>query len=738
MELKQIQHKQNQITKAILSGELSKAFNLIPELAYQARNGSLISELELLEVTYKNILRYSFGYAKDPERDKIYNNLRRQLIELNDDLVASIFNNSDTWFLKTKRSELTFLSMNEKEKTSVIDEMSNDMEFSHLLKEVNSEINSENLNATYSNSLQSLFDTLWLTANYTEGEKLLCDKFFKANHIPWHDKSLIVSAVFLSALNHFDSNKIEILFKIYDLKEPQVWHRALISIFILLLVNESRLSLYPEIKNRIKSVVDPVKFARQFEQITLQFIRAQETEKVTTKIQKEIIPEVMKLRPEIEEKLKLDDLLNKDNLEDKNPDWKNFFSESPDVYKKLEEFSMMQMDGSDVFMGAFSLLKRFGFFEKLSNWFLPFYKEHQEIKKSVKGVADNFNWQTFFEGIEEAPVMCNSDKYSFCFNLGFMPDMQKTMMLEFFNQELDQMKEVIDDENKHNASARDKMIFTQYIQDLYRFFKLHSDKKFFSDVFELELNVTDSEILQLIFQTKNNRQIAEFYFTKNYFKKALKIFLKLNSEKNSFEIIEKIGYCYQQLGDFNNAIIFYKQAEIIETEKPWLQKKLGYCYRKTGNYTAAIEYYKKVEKEYPDNLEIQAHLGQLHIEKEDYNTALKYYFKVEYLKPDLAKVQRPIGWCSFLLGKNEQALRYFNKVAESEGERSDYLNLAHCNWVSGNLSDAIDNYRTSLKQSGKDFVWFRATMIKDSIYLKSYGLDELEIALMTDYIIMMS
>ena len=149
-------------------------------------------------------------------------------------------------------------------------------------------------------------------------------------------------------------------------------------------------------------------------------------------------------------------------------DWEDFFSDSPNVYKKLEEFSNLQMDGSDVFMGAFSMLKRFGFFESFTNWFLPFYKTHPEIKKSISNIDQQFDWDSFFEGIEKAPVMCNSDKYSFCLNLGFMPDMQKTMMLEYFNMELTQMKEVSDTENLHNTDSKDKTVFTQYIQEIGR------------------------------------------------------------------------------------------------------------------------------------------------------------------------------------------------------------------------------------------------------------------------------
>lgn len=735
MDSKIAKKKQKSTLSAILDNKIINSLKTLSELVYATHNGNFIAELEDIENTYHNILKYSFGYAKDPEREKIFNGLKRRLIELTDDALSFIQEAENNWFSNFKRSDVAFLRMVEKEKAELIDSMTAELEFSNLLDEIepNTELLSEG-QQKYNDSLEQVFNILWLTNRYREGEKLLANKIMQANHIPVHDKSLIVSAVILSNLRHFDLTKTEILFDIYNSGEDIVTHRALIGLLFVILNYEKRLALYPELINRLKTYKNPKELGNQAEQIILQIIRAKETEKVTKKIQEEIIPEVMKLKPDIEEKLKLDELLDKENLEEKNPDWQEFFSDTPDVYKKLEEFSTMQMDGSDVFMGAFSMLKRFGFFEKFTNWFLPFYKDHPELQKSIKGIEDGFDWDAFFEGIEQAPVMCNSDKYSFSFNIGFMPDMQKSMMLEMFNAELNQMKEVSQEETKHNAKAKDKIFFTQYIQDLYRFYKLHPQKNSFEDVFKLELDITNSTILKSILSEANLRQVGEFYFQKNYFESASVIFRHLLEKERKFELIEKIGFCHQKQGDFKEAIKYYKQAEILETNRTWLHKKLGYCYRCIGEYDKAIEYYTKVEHLEPENLEVQVLLGQLNIDKEQYEEALKFYFKVEYLKPDLVKVQRPLAWCSFLLGKSEQAIRYLKKVIETEGQRSDFLNLGHCYWVKGEIQEAIKNYKEAIKRSGSEKEWFSNAISADSAYLKKFGIEALDISLMADYI----
>lgn len=730
--------KQNKVIDGILEGRIAEVFPELSELVFASRLGDYMSSFENLETTYKNILRYSFGRTRDPQRDVVYLKFKRDLIELCDNVSHHLLNHSDIWLVSLHKQDESFLHLNERERTELVDHLATEKEFNQLLSELGqSEKPDEKSMANYYLMLDKFFEVLWIKGNYGEGERLLAQRLIQSAAIPWQDKALIVSAVSLSLFNHFDPVKMDLLFDVYAEGKYQLSQRSLVGIIFALLGYHKRLILYPEVISRLKTVEQPSLLAKHTEQILIQFIKARETEKVTEKIQREILPEVMKVKPGIEDRLRLDEMLGKDDIEGRNPDWENFFANSPEVFKKLEEFSSMQMDGSDVFMGAFSMLKRFGFFEKTSNWFLPFYKDHPEIRKSLSGADEKYDWKSFFEGVENAPLMCNSDKYSFCFNLGFMPAMQKSMMLDMFSSELQQMNELSEDQKKHDAHAASRIVFIQYIQDLYRFFKLHPGRKVFTDIFSINPNIVEIDFLiEIFFHTKGLRALGEFYFTKNYYSEALKIFGFLEKREPSFELIEKIGFCYQMLGQYEQAIEKYKQGEIYDNNRAWLQKKIGFCFRKTGQYDKAIEYYKKVEFHEPENLEVQTFLGQLHIDNQDYDEALKYYFKVDYLKPNTAKVLRPIGWCSFLLHKTDQAIRYLKKVADSEGQGFDHLNLGHAYWAGAKLPEAIEQYRMALRFSGNDISWFKNAMNQDALNLKTYGIEELEVSLMVDYILL--
>ena len=434
------------------------------------------------------------------------------------------------------------------------------------------------------------------------------------------------------------------------------------------------------------------------------------------------------MKSKLDEKLDLENMLSTKMFEEKNPEWETFFKESPDVYEKFEEFSMMQMEGSDVFLSAFALLKRFDFFNEISNWFLPFYKENRIIKEGLKIDDKKFDVNQFVEGLERSSFLCNSDKYSFCLNVKYMPALQKSMMMELFNMELKAMNEIEKEDEKISFATKNKTIFTQYFQDLYRFFKLYPLKNEFEDIFSIEIDFINSFAVKLLIENnKVIRNIAEFFFEKKYYQRALTIFQNIKTKKSERELFEKIAFCYQQLGDFNTAIEYYHKAELFDRNRLWILKQIGYCYRKIKEYKKALEYYLQAEKIEPENLQIQAYLGHIHMDMEDFTGALQYYFKVEYLNPDNHRVQRPIAWCSFVLAKFDVAKKYLEKLIAKEENKNDFLNLGHVYLCSNQKTEAIEHYRKSLKLSGNDMKWIENVFKEDSKYLLKHGISSLEI-----------
>ena len=320
-----------------------------------------------------------------------------------------------------------------------------------------------------------------------------------------------------------------------------------------------------------------------------------------------------------------------------------------------------------------------------------------------------------------------------------MPDMQKNMMLEMFNAELESMNELIKDDELLNKSMIDRYLFTQYIQDLYRFFKLHPYKNEFIDIFDKELDLYNSQVLKEIwFDANLYKKMGALYFEKEYYKNSLEVYkILFNKGINEQQVIEKIAYSYQKLGNYEEALNFYKKTELFDSHIAWSTNKIAMCYRELGNTQKAIEYYLKAESLEPENLYVQAHLGHSYLHIKEYENALKHYFKVEYFAPSNTMILRPIAWCSFILGRFENAQKYYLKLRDkNKADKFDYLNMGHVEWCTNNTKKATEFYTKAYSLGNNDSKSFKQDFIEDTPYLIRHGVPELEIGLMIDYILL--
>jgi len=719
-------NKYRQILDLIHQKKIADALRKIDNLSDICRNKDFKNRTRSNTEIYQNILKYSFELDKDPEREKVYQRMTKSLLELTDELKEELIRqfNMLAHYALAKDSGYNM--------DSLFEEIRSWIEKIGLEKETTQSSDSFEKHKSLVNKL---FNNIWLSDKLAEKQISLLKDISVDKNLPWYFKSVMVSAVTLSALRHFDVQKVNILFDYYQVGEHQIWQRAMVGIMISLYINDERVNIYPEIEQRIKAFHGDNKWDKTIEMVVIQFLRSLETEKISKKIKEEIMPELWKARTHLQDKLNLEDLLSEKAIEDKNPEWETVFEDSPDLYNKIEEFSNLQMEGSDVFLSAFAMLKHFDFFRSPGNWFMPFYKENSVFSDTFGESQKGFNPETFLNGLERTRFLCNSDKYSFCLNIKHLPDAQKSMMAEFFKMELEAMNEMSEEEGVSQNDMQSRTVIIQYIQDLYRFFRIHPMKKEFLDVFDSPLDFHNTGFFKMMVDdTSIIRNIAEFYFEKNHFREALDIYKELNEKENNSEILEKSAYCYQKLENYSDALEHYKKAELHSKPRSWLYNKIAYCYRQLEDFDSAIKYYLDSEKLDPENLFIQTMLGQVHMEKTDYETALKYFYKVEYLAPDNIKVHRPVAWCSFVQGKVDAAEKYFGKIISKEANKNDYINMGHVKWCSGNKSEAIENYKLSISESGNDFSWFAEVMNEDSQYLKKCNITDMDISLMIDYL----
>jgi len=679
MTKEKIQELYDRVCHLVFVARIKDALNVIEKLLVEAKNADLFDKYNIYKTTYQNIVKYTFRGAEDPNRDKILSLVVKDILELNDTVRAELLYSFYGYEIiddKKKYNTIDLLLGSSPDK--IIDNISFDREISDV---IDNTLNDVGIGSSKKSdiTIDDLFSLGLYKDKLSESDTDLFIKISDSDVFEWHEKSSLVSAITIGLLNGFDEQKFKVLSSFYITKENQVWQRALVGLLLGFYVYDKRVKYYPLINEMRYQLGEDDSNNIDMENIYLQLNRAKDTETVSKKMQEDIIPEMIKLKPKLEDKLEIDDLILDTDEDDRNPKWEEFFKDTPGLKDKLEEFSKMQLDGADVFMGAFAMLKQFDFFKSIKNWLVPFYSTNPLMKEALNNDNSDERIEKFLDNFADSVFMCNSDKYSFVLNLKNMPEVQKSMMFSMFDAEIGQMRELAESESLLDSASKNKTIYVQYIQDLYRFFKLNPYKNNFVDIFKQKLDAQNTESFSVMVKdNKVVRNIAEYYFQYEHYQEAEKIYQYLNREGVAdVEVFEKLGYCYEKVGDYTTAIKHYKRAELFDSNRIWNLKKIAFCYKKLDDFNNAITYYKEIANLDPEDFSIQVALGNAFLKMRRFKEAMEYYYKVEVLAPSIHKVKRPLAWCAFVTGNFSEARRYYNALLLEGENRYDLMNLGH-------------------------------------------------------------
>jgi len=739
MEPAKVIARYKKIGDLVMDGRIKNSLDQIKDLVAKSSNADHKNQLENIEMTYRNMIRYTVEGIHDPERKKIYMRLQQSIMKLADQAKQDIlahYSGWHTYWLKTNTERERKLAG--KSLVESIDDLIFKSELDEWLKLSGTRFSDPEaeIAVRHRKLIEDIFNHLWLTDYYGDAEEELLEIISDETKFTWYEKSLFVSAVTLSTLRIWEKKKVFELIKFYETGEQKIRERALAGLVLVLHYYNNRLALHPDLVSHLQDLFNS-REAREHLRITImQTLRSRETERIGRKLQDEILPKVANLKPRIEEKLDLDKILPEDLIEGKNPDWSDMFEESEDIYKTMEEFSKLQMEGADVYMSAFSNLKNFDFFRNFSNWFMPFYPDHEAIEDIFRDDVLSEGTNELAEALYKTPFICNSDKYSLVLNLKHLPDAQKKMMLKVFRMELEGLEQMKDQEIDLDSNLTFRTNITQYLQDLYRFFKLSPYKNEFEDVFRGRMDIQNSLFFREIFTSiEEIMTLADYYFGKNFYSEALEIYNGISETvTDNPQLFEKAGYCYQQEGDYEMALEMYKRADILD-RKVWTLKKTGYCLRRLNRQEEALEYYLEAETAEPENMHTIAMIGHCYLDMKEYDSALKYYFKVEYNDPDNFRILKPIAWCYFATGKFEQSKKYYDKLSSGKLSAHDLINMGHLALCTGTLADAIDFYRRSMTEGGMPVSSFLEILDEDREILGRLGIDPDDIPIISDYLL---
>ena len=733
MDEKQITEIQHKVADLLADNRLKQAIDTLAGCIEELQDWELRTRFTEMQTAYHYMLDYMRMGMPDPDRERLHAELIGRCYIINDQIaVARLTEHSTKVYCQMRRKykNLTGLgNIYERLKDNAANFAITDNLPANECKGVREQLIQE-----HERLLPELFGTIWSSTGWSKGDAEIIMNILNDDEISINDRATIVSAVMLSTLKCFEPIKIETLCSIATNGCSTLAVRAATGLVITLFEYEQRIAHYPTLKAALDALRDNVAIMRHIQTIQIQLLRCRETQKIDRKMREEIIPAMIKNSQRLNGKLSIDILKEIEDDEDKNPEWQKWIEEDG-IKSKIEEMAKWQIEGADLYMSTFSQLKNFSFFSEMCNWFRPFDTNVPVINEILP--SNGSGTQTILGAICKSPVFCNSDKYSFCFTIQRVPQEQREMLMGQLGGE---EREAMQDAETHALADKEKMAEienNQYIQDLYRFFKLSNFRHEFKDPFTMQLNLLESKALAPLV-SDNNATLRTFRYLveKEYYSEAYnagKLFEK--SGECDAQFFQEMGYCLQKERQYREAIDYYTKADIVKPDTLWTLRHIAQCYRMQGEFDNALGYYQMAEELAPENISLLLQTGESFATMKRYEEAFARFYKVEFLKPGSLRATRAIAWCSFITGKDEQARAYYKRLHEKPSPGyEDYLNAGHIEWVNHNNAKALEFYGKAKEICGSSDKVAEQIM-HDSETLIARGVSNNELLLLRDLIL---
>lgn len=719
----------NEIEQLLINKRLPKALQLLENALYTH------ADLQQFIPSFQN-LKYSFGQMseywqqgiKDPQQNTIYMQLVRKFHHLLSDIANSLWiKNSHTisGYMKFLTDDWTLQDSSDEMEGFVSDVAMLDLAPLHLQQEKR-----EQIYVNHERQMRLLFYRMLGTSAMKKEEADTLIRILLSPTIDSVDRQLLISAIILKNLNHFDVNRFHVLAHIYEYaSDVEVKQRALVG--IALSANANMASLYDEVMPILHHLCEDDTFVQEMAEMQMQMIYCLEAEKDQRIIRDEIMPELMKGNHLTMSGNKLAEM-DANSLEDiLHPEAAEQNMER--MENSMRRMADMQRKGSDIYFTGFSQMKRFPFFSEASNWLLPFYPDHPAVSK-IWNVKKNRN---MLRSITEVSAFCNSDKYSFV--LAFE---------QVVNQLPPSVQKLIDEGEaspmpvgggvSREQQGTPAFVRRMFLQDLYRFYRLYPYRDEFTSPFNRPQAVFISNKLFCGTRLEEKfSQVASFLMKHKYVEETLKVLENVSEERRDLQYYLLTGYYWLSNG-ISVEPRFQKAREMFEKvltlDADHRKALLGYarsCFQ-LRDFSTARHAYLRLLNDDPENRNVLLNVAVCEVSLKQYEEALKRLYKLNYEDENDDKTNRVLAWALTLSGKYKQAIKLYERLNDDAHRLSeDLLNYGYCLWFSGNIDGALQHFRQfQMLPENSGFNMEQELMENSLDVLKEHDIDEVDCQLM--------
>lgn len=692
------------------------------------------SQLETIKTDYQLMSDYWQRGYDDPQREQLYDQLLRRMYVLTMNVSVKFYIRNSVYVRFARGMALD--ARDEWSATALRRDMESyvsDMALLELEPEHTRQQKQKTICENHQKMMAALFDCIWTSQMWTDEQTEAAEEMLLSPTVDPIDQQLLVSAITLSVLNFFDISKFRLLVSVYlKSTDEGVRQRALVGWSFCL--NADAAKLYPEMYELLKTVTDDERNQSELAELQMQIIYCLRAESDNRIIQSEIMPELIKnnnirvTRNSIEE-------VADDPMEDVlHPELSEQRMEKLEA--SMRRMADMQKQGSDIYFGGFSQMKRFPFFNTVANWFLPFYMQHPvvcEILSQVRG-------KKFLQSLLTSGPFCDSDKYSFLLAYQTAISHMPANLLDMMDRGEAMVAggEMTADELATPAFKR-----RSYLQSLYRFFRVYPSRSEFVNPFDTAqhryLFFANSLFRQTQLENKFN-EVVSFLLKHKAYDSAREVLQNYREEARDVQFYLLNGTLLMRTHDKQNAGLTAGEsyARLLELEPDNERAWAGYARAmfEAGDYQTALDYYHRLVAHHPSNRSYQLNEAVCLSNLKQYEEALRMLYKLNYEAPDNQNVSRVLAWTLVGCRKYDQATKIYTALLSAETPvADDLLNYGYCLWFSKAVTQAADAFRRYAQQDGVTFDAVKEFFGTEAGTIRDHGISEVEVRLMIDLLL---
>ena len=721
----------NTIIKNVLENQLCIAIEHLENYLFTFVQPQASAQLEELKADYQLMSDYWRRGFDDPQRDQLYEQLLRRMYVITVNAYIRYFINNSSYVkgvysrCRASRQDWSVAALRRDMEAYVSDVAMLELEPEHTRQP-----RRKALNEQHQELIVNLFDYIWTSRLWTDGVADAFRDMLLSPTIDSIDQQTLVSAITLSLFNFFGINKFRILIDVYrQSTDEYVRQRALVG-WVLSLSTEA-LVLYPEVRHIVEQTVDDERCLEELTELQMQLFYCLRAESDNRIIQSEIMPELMQsgnirvTRNGIEEvdDDPMDDVLHPELSEQR----------MERLEATMRRMTDMQKQGSDVYFGGFSQMKRFPFFSTVANWFLPFYMEHPAIAGLLTGVRG----QKFLLSLLKNGPFCDSDKYSFVLGYQMAVSRMPDNLLEMMDRgEAMLVGGEIDADDLHTPT----FIRRSYLQSMYRFFRVFPQRGEFRNPFDMTQTPRYLFFANSLFQQtrleEKMGEVVSFFIKHKAYDAARQVLQNYREERRDAQFYMFNGTVLMRTHTERNAGLDATTcfARLLELEPNNERGWAGYARAlfADGDYQGALDYYRRLSSRHPERQNYLLNEAVCLTRLQDYEGALKLLYKLNYEAPEDLDVMRVLAWTLVGVSKYDQATRFYEQLLATETPAADdFLNYGYCLWFARSVQQAADMFRRYAEQEGVSFDACREFATETDV-ISQHGVSDVEVQLMVD------